>query len=124
MQTQTLLKLNQIGYLALLLLLGSYFVQLGLNGTYSWIFSLLWIVPLLFPIRGIIKGKPYTFAWASFILCIYLLHSFTLLYVEESIRAFAIVESVLLMGLLIGFSYYARLRGRELGLGLKKKKKD
>ncbi|MBM7073731.1 DUF2069 domain-containing protein [Shewanella sp. 202IG2-18] len=124
MQTQTLLKLNQIGYLALLLLLGGYFVQLGLNGTYSWIFSLLWIVPLLFPIRGIIKGKPYTFAWASFILCLYLLHSFTLLYVEDSIRAFSIVESVLLMGLLIGFSYYARLRGRELGLGLKKKKKD
>ena len=122
MQTQTLLKLNQIGYLALLLLLGGYFTQLSLNGTYSWLFSIAWIIPLLLPIKGILTGKPYTFAWAGFILCIYLLHSFTLLYVAEDVRLFAVAESILLVALLFGFSYYARLRGRELGLGLKKKK--
>lgn len=124
MQTQTLLRLNQVGYFALLLLLSGYFIQLGINGTYSWIFSLIWIVPLLFPLKGIVQGKPYTFAWASFVLCLYLLHSCTLVYIEPNVRLFAIVETVLLLGLLIGFSYYARMRGRELGLSIRKKKKE
>ncbi|MGS0728918.1 DUF2069 domain-containing protein, partial [Shewanella sp. 0m-11] len=35
---------------------------------------------------------------------------------------FAVVESLLIGSLLIGFPFYARIRGRELGLGLKKKK--
>ena len=123
MQTHTLLKLNQVGYIALLLLLSGYFIQLGMNGTYSWLFSTFWIVPLMLPLKGIMQGKPYTFAWAGFILCIYLLHSFTLLYIDADLRIFSIIESILLLVLLAGFSYFARQRGRELGLGIKKKNK-
>ncbi|MCF1428834.1 MAG: DUF2069 domain-containing protein [Shewanella sp.] len=122
MNTQTLLRLCRLGYISLLLLLFGWFVNQGLNGEYSLLFSLLWLVPLLLPLKGILKGEPYTFAWAGFILCLYLLHSLTLLYVAPEARVFAITESVLLLALLCAFSFYARLRGKELGLGLKARK--
>ncbi|MCH1931831.1 DUF2069 domain-containing protein [Shewanella sp. A25] len=121
MSTSTLLTLSRLGYLALVLLLGGWFVGQGVNGEYSLLFSLLWLVPLLLPLRGILKGNPYTYAWASFILCLYMLHGLTLLYVTVDARAFASIEVVLITLLLIAFPFYARLRGRELGLGLKRK---
>lgn len=122
MNTQTLFQLCRAGYIALVLLLTGWFVGQGLSGEYSLLFSLLWVVPLLLPLRGVLKGDPYTYAWGGFVLCLYLLHSLTLLYVADGALLFAIIETLLLMALLIGFSFYARLRGKELGLGLKKKK--
>ena len=52
-----------------------------------------------------------------------MLHGLTLLYVTKEYVTFALFEVILLGGLLIGFPFYARIRGRELGLGLKKLKK-
>ncbi|QDE31026.1 MULTISPECIES: DUF2069 domain-containing protein [Shewanella] len=121
MTSQTLFQLSRIGYLALLLLLSGWFIQQGLNGTYSLGFSLVWIVPLLFPLKGVLTGNPYTYAWASFILCLYLLHGLTLAYITTDALVFAVIESVLIGVLLVTFPFYARKRGRELGLGLKKK---
>ena len=123
MQTQTLFQLCRIGYLGLVLLLTGWFINQGISGEYSIFFSFLWIIPLLIPIRGILTGKPYTYAWASFILCLYLLHACTLSYVAPEVLGFAIIEVMLLILLLIGFSFYARIKGKELGLGLKKLKK-
>jgi len=121
MTSSTLLTLSRLGYLALVLLLGGWFIGQGLNGEYTLLFSLLWLVPLLLPLRGILKGTPYTYAWASFILCLYMLHALTLLYVTTDALAFAIIEVLLIGALLVAFPFYARIRGRELGLGLKKK---
>lgn len=50
-----------------------------------------------------------------------MLHALTLLYVTTEAFAFALIETLLVGALLIAFPFYARLRGRELGLGLKKK---
>ncbi|MDR8523975.1 MULTISPECIES: DUF2069 domain-containing protein [Shewanella] len=122
MSSTTLFKLCRAGYVALVMMLGTWFIQQGLNGEYSMLFSLLWIVPLLLPLKGILTGKPYTYAWASFILCLYMLHALTLVYVTETDTLFAVAETLLIGALLIGFPFYARIRGRELGLGLKKKK--
>ncbi|KEK27910.1 DUF2069 domain-containing protein [Shewanella xiamenensis] len=121
MTSSSLLTLSRLGYLALVLLLGGWFIGQGINGKYTLLFSLLWIVPLLLPIKGILKGNPYTYAWASFILCLYMLHALTLLYVTTDALAFAIIEVLLIGALLVAFPFYARIRGRELGLGLKKK---
>ncbi|MCL1058220.1 DUF2069 domain-containing protein [Shewanella gelidimarina] len=123
MESSTLFTLCRAGYVILVILLGSWFIQQGMSGEYSMLFSLLWLVPLLLPLKGILTGKPYTYAWASFILCLYMLHALTLLYVTDTRFMFALTESLLIGALLIGFPFYARIRGRELGLGLKKKKK-
>ena len=50
-----------------------------------------------------------------------MLHGLTLLYITETAFVFALIEVLLLGALLITFPLYARKRGRELGLGLKKK---
>ncbi|MCG9965322.1 MAG: DUF2069 domain-containing protein [Shewanella sp.] len=121
MTSNTLLTLSRLGYLALVLLLGGWFIGQGINGEYTLLFSLLWVIPLLLPISGILKGNPYTYAWASFILCLYMLHALTLLYVTTDALVFAVIEVLLIGVLLIAFPFYARIRGRELGLGLKKK---
>lgn len=123
MESSTLFKLCRIGYLLLVVMLSYWFIQQGVSGEYSMLFSLLWLIPLLLPLKGILTGKPYTYAWASFILCLYMLHALTLVYVTETNLAFAVMESLLIGVLLIAFPFYARIRGRELGLGLKKKKK-
>ncbi|MBB1313893.1 DUF2069 domain-containing protein [Aliivibrio sp. SR45-2] len=78
-----------------------------------------WMIPLLLPLKGILEGKPYTHAWANFILMFYFLHGFTLLWVDEGERYLAVIELILTSGAFIGNIYYARLRGKELGLKLK-----
>jgi|GEM_PF-509219 len=81
----------------------------------------IWVTPLLLPLKGIIKGVPYTHAWANFILMFYFLHGFTTLYTHPEERILAVIELVLTTGAFIGATFYARFRGRELGLGIKKK---
>ena len=85
---------------------------------------LIYPLPLLLPMWGIVKGKPYTHAWANFIALYYLMHGFTVLYAEPAERWFAVIELLLVVGMFTGCSVYARLRGRELGLGLKKLKEE
>ncbi|WP_113906123.1 DUF2069 domain-containing protein [Aliidiomarina celeris] len=80
----------------------------------------MFVTPLLFPLKGILQGNPYTHAWANFILMIYFLHGFTTLYTHWHQWYFAAIEIVLTTGAFIGATYYARYRGRELGLSLKK----
>ncbi|EDP98892.1 DUF2069 domain-containing protein [Shewanella benthica] len=123
MNSTRLFQLCRAGYLALVLMLSAWFINKGITGEYSLVFTAMWIIPLFFPLKGIIQGKPYTYAWASYIICVYMLHGLTLLYVTEKYFVFALVEVLLLGALLIGFPFYARIRGKELGLGLKKKKK-
>ncbi|MEI6858867.1 MAG: DUF2069 domain-containing protein [Shewanella sp.] len=124
MNSTRLFHLCRAGYLALVLMLTTWFINKGITGEYSLVFTAMWIIPLLFPLKGIIEGKPYTYAWASFIICVYTLHGLTLLYITEEHFLFALLEVFLLCTLLIGFPFYARIRGRELGLGLKKKKNN
>ncbi|MCG9696789.1 DUF2069 domain-containing protein [Shewanella sp. Isolate11] len=123
MSSDKLFKISRTCYVALLLLMTAWFGNQGLTGEYSMVFSLLWILPLLAPLKGILTGNPYTYAWASFIICLYLLHGLTLLYVTDTALVFAIIEVLLLSVLMITLPFYARVKGRELGLGLKKKNK-
>jgi uncharacterized membrane protein len=85
---------------------------------------LLWIVPILLPFKGLLQGKPYTHAWTNFIVMYYLLHGLTAVYAVESERWYALIEIVLCCGLFTGCSFYARLKGRELGLGIRKLKEE
>lgn len=86
-----------------------------------WLKPLAWAVPLLFPLKGILMGKPYTHAWANFVLMLYFVHSLTTLWTHPEERLFALIELLLTTAAFIGATYYARYAGREQGLGLKKK---
>ncbi|QJT13837.1 DUF2069 domain-containing protein [Aeromonas sp. 2692-1] len=87
-----------------------------------WLLPVIWTVPLLFPLKGIVQGNPYTHAWGNFVLMPYFLHALTLITTDEGERWLAVVELVFTVLAFIGTIYYARLRGRELSLSIRKKK--
>ncbi|WP_102796894.1 DUF2069 domain-containing protein [Bowmanella denitrificans] len=112
-------------YISLLLFSILWHFVLTTEGQYSLLFLfLMWVLPLLLPLRGILQGKPYTHAWANFILMFYLLHGLTGIYALQQEYWYAAIEVLLASLAFIGCSFFARLRGRELGLGLKKLKEN
>ena len=82
--------------------------------------AIAWMVPLLLPLPGILVGKPYTHAWANFVLMLYFLHGFTILYVDDGERWLAVVELALTTIAFCGNILYTRARGQELGMKLKR----
>jgi len=82
--------------------------------------AIVWAVPLLLPLPGILAAKPYTHAWANFILMLYFLHAFTILYVDGGERMLAAVELLLTTLGFAGNILFARFRARELGIKLKR----
>lgn len=124
-KTRFFRQLALISYLSLLLWVVLWHFLLGEDVGYSVLFiTIMWILPLLFPLSGILKARPYTHAWANFVLMFYLLHGLTAVYALENERIYAAIEIILASVAFIGCSFFARLRGRELGLGLKKKQAD
>lgn len=110
-------------HLALLIWMSVWYFLLPMTADYSITFKILvYILPLLLPLPGLVQGKPYTHAWASFIVLLYFLHSITVIYAEPTQMLYAIIELVLAIGMFVGCSTFARLRGQELGTGLPKLK--
>ncbi|WP_420809713.1 DUF2069 domain-containing protein [Idiomarina seosinensis] len=85
---------------------------------------LFWVVPLLLPLPGLLKGKAYTHAWFNFILMFYFLHGLTAIYTHPQEFWYAVIELLLTTGAFIGATGYARLQGKAQGLGLKKKSEE
>ena len=86
-------------------------------------FSLvLFWVPMLFAVKGLLQGNPYTFAWSNFVIMWCGLHGLTAIWTFSGNKLFIVIEIVLLTAAFIGNTYFARYRGRELGLALPKLK--
>ncbi|MBQ4833304.1 DUF2069 domain-containing protein [Pseudoalteromonas sp. MMG010] len=113
------------GYIGLLTLMPLWmFVFFPRDGhSIGFIFA-LYILPLLLPLKGIIQDKPYTYAWANFIVMIYFIHGFTLLWVAQDELIFVLLELLFASSMFIGCTYYARHRGQELGLKIGKLKEE
>lgn len=110
-----------IGHLGLLTWMTIWYLILSDSRDYSNTFVIvIYLLPLLLPLYGIIKAKPYTHAWSCFIVLWYLMHSVTVMYVEPSFMIHAIIELVFVIMMFVGCSMFARLRGKELGTGLAK----
>ncbi|MFH0264747.1 DUF2069 domain-containing protein [Vibrio rumoiensis] len=112
-------------YLALLSYFGLLFWVLAWHGLISphpdlnpLAVTIGWCIPLLLPFVGIMKGKPYTHAWANFILMFYFLHSLTILYIDNGERLLAAIELILTSINFVGNILYARHKGKALGLKL------
>ncbi len=83
-------KLTLTSYFLLIVWLVVWHFFLTIDKNTSTIFTLLfWIMPILLPAKGLIQGKPYTHAWANFIIMYYLLHGLTAVYAVEGERLYA-----------------------------------
>jgi uncharacterized membrane protein len=102
------------------LTLGSYIALIGLLlGWYgihdpSPVLLIVLLLPLLFPLRGLLKGNPYTFAWSSFLILIYFIHGVVEAYANPTVRILAWFEILCSVAFYSGAVIYARLRGRDL----------
>jgi uncharacterized membrane protein len=81
------------------------------------VIALLLIAPLLLPLPGLLRGKPYTHAWTSLLALFYVLLSMTevLANPQERIAAGAVLLASLL--LFSGCVLYVRFRAREQNPG-------
>ena len=110
-------------WISLLLLVAYWQIMANTTLSYSLFFVFfLYLLPLLLPMPGIILAKPYTHAWASFVVLLYLMHGITVVYAVPEELMFGIIEILLSSAMFMGCSVFARLRGRELGLSLPKLK--
>lgn len=125
-RTRKLLRLGQLGYAILLILIPVWVLWLSPPQLGSpKILLLVWWSPLWLPLWGILRGKAYTFAWANFIVMWYFLHSLTTLWVGEGLNVvLAAVELAAASLMFYGCTYYAKYRGQELGLKIPKLKDD
>jgi uncharacterized membrane protein len=123
--TQKYQRLALVGYIGLLILMPSWMFLIDPSEQYSkgFIFT-FYVFPLLLPLKGFIQDKPYTYAWANFVVMIYFIHSLTLLWIAPDQRIWALLELCLSISMFIGCTYYARYRGQELGLKIRKLKED
>ena len=118
-------SLTLLSYFGLLIWLPCWYFILSDDDKLTPLFiGLILIAPLLLPIKGLLKGSPYTHAWTNFIVMFYLMHGLTSLYTAPSEWLYALIELVFATALFIGCSFYARLRGKELGMGIKKLKHE
>ncbi|MDO6428406.1 DUF2069 domain-containing protein [Thalassotalea sp. 1_MG-2023] len=121
--TQQHKKIALTGYFSLLIYIPLWLLWLNPSDELSPTLSLIFFsLPLLFPLRGLIKGNPYTFAWSNFIVMWYFLHGLTTLWVSASDFWWAIIELTFATMMFISGTYYAKYRGQELGLSIRKKK--
>ena len=123
MTTRLARRLALAGYLGLIAWVGLWHGLISPHPELGPGFMLmLWLPWLFIPMAGMLRGNPYTHAWAIFLIMPYFLHALTLLWVDEGERWLALVELLLASTMFVGNIYYAKFRGRELGLSIRKKK--
>ena len=106
--------LTLTGYFGLLVLLMLWFIWLAPPVTFpTSIVLLLFVGPLLLPLRGLLHGKAYTHAWASFLIWIYFIHGVTEAYATPENRHLALMEITFSVLMYCGTVIYARLKSRE-----------
>jgi len=128
MKSKHLLNIKQlkittlIAYFSLLFYMPLWLIILNPSVMSPWLSVSLFTLPLLFPLKGLIKGDPYTYAWTNFIIMLFFLHSVTTLFVSASDLIWASIELTLTTVFFLSSSYYAKYRGQELGLSIRRKK--
>ncbi|TMM44770.1 DUF2069 domain-containing protein [Colwellia ponticola] len=123
--TSTYKRIALTGYFALLIFMPLWLIVLSPSESLSIPTALImFTLPLLFPLKGMLQGNPFTYAWSNFIVLIYFLHSLTTLWVLPADRLWALLELFFASTMFFGATYYAKFRGQELGLSIRKKKED
>lgn len=64
--------------------------------------------PLLLPLRGLLHGRPYTYAWSLFLALGYLTHALIEVYSTPSDRGLALLEVALVLLWFVGAVGYVR----------------
>ena len=109
--------LSLVGYFGLLLSLTAWIVtQANAKPNFPALsFIVIGIVPLLFPLRGLLAGKPYTHYWVGFMMLFYFAHGIGEIYTAETMRAslFAWLEVIFSTLLFVSALYYIKFNAKK-----------
>ena len=115
-------RITLVGYWGLVILIPVWNIIWYPSSAYSNnTIAFIWLFPLIFPMFGLNKGKAYTHAWSGFIAVIYLCHGLASLVTSIDEYLAISLEIIFSTMFLFGGIYFARWRGRQLGLQLPKK---
>ena len=114
MMTILFLRLSTASYIVLVLTL-AYWYFLSVTSLKSpVIMGVILFFILLSPIPGIIKQRPYTFAWAAMLVLAFFTHSMIELWSNQERFTLALIELIASSVFICCAGMYARLRSREL----------
>jgi len=115
MNTKRLYAITLAGYFGLLLLIVLWNGWLSPPERFPRALAILFLAgPLLFPLRGLLHGRPYTYAWASYVALVYLIFGLVSVIANPAERALALVQVVCSLAMYVGAILFARFRSREL----------
>jgi uncharacterized membrane protein len=85
-----------------------YFVFSPPQFVFSTVLSLLYITILLLPLPALLKRKPGTCLWSSYLILLYVMHAIVETYANAAYRVFAIGELVFSLGYFFSASLCVR----------------
>ena len=88
--------LTLTGYFGVFALLLAWYTVLAPSTHFPVAMVLLVLVtPLLFPLRGLLHGRNYTFSWSAFLALLYFIHGVVEAWTSESARPWGLMEIAL-----------------------------
>ena len=98
------------GYFGLLCLLPLWYIWLAPSEKLPAYIPLgLLLVPLLFPMIGLLRGKKHTYVWTSYLSLLYFAHGIGEAYTLPDERWYAVIEILFSIMLFSGALFYVRL---------------
>ena len=79
---------------------------------FAWL--IIGLIPLLFPLRGLLHGKPYTHAWTGFLLLFYFAHGIGEVYSACGLHLYASLEVIFSTLSFIASILFIRLNARDI----------
>ena len=108
-------RLALFSYFALLILLMLWFTWLAPSKTIPTSLMILFgIGPLMFPLRGLLYGKTYTYAWSSFLILVYFIHGVVEAYADPQVRLLAMIEIILSCLFYVGAILYPKYHNKDI----------
>lgn len=79
---------------------------------YAWL--IIALTPLLFPLRGLLHGKPYTHAWTGFLMLFYFSHGIGELYSATDFGLYPALEILFSSMTFIASIIFIRLNAKQI----------
>ena len=115
LKTRRIRNLTLIGYLGIVILIPAWIWWLAPPVLLSPLATtVIWWLPALLPIRGLLLNKPFTYAWSGFLAVFYISQAITTLISSNTEQFLALIELILACCWFIGASLFSRWRSQEL----------
>jgi uncharacterized membrane protein len=106
--------LTLAGYFGTFILLVAWYTVLAPSLHFPVALVLLVLVsPLLFPLRGLLHGRSYTFSWSGFLAVLYFIHGVVEAYSTDLTRLYGLLEVLFTVMWFTGAIMYVRV-GQEM----------